>query len=144
MGLIECTSSASLWRGYDYYKARKVRNLKKINDTQYTADVDGTMSEPYKVHIDVLHPRTSKCNCPHADGKHIVCKHMIAAYFTAFPQEAQRIYEEYIACQEEEERREEELSDKICQYVWQMKKSEVQQALLELLFDGPNGSLRNS
>ncbi len=46
-GLIECTSSVSLWRGYDYYKARKVENLKKINDTQYTADVDGTMSEPY-------------------------------------------------------------------------------------------------
>lgn len=137
MGLIECTSSASLWRGYDYYKARKVKNLKKINDTQYTADVDGTMSEPYKVLIDVSHPRTSKCNCPHADGKRIICKHMIAVYFTAFPKEAQRIYDEYITYQEEEERREEELSDKICQYVWQMKKSEVQQALLELLFDGP-------
>lgn len=137
MGLIECTSNASLWRGYDYYKATKVKNLKKINDTQYTAAVEGRMCEPYKVLIDISHPRTSKCNCPHADGKRIVCKHMMAVYFTAFPKEAERIYNEYIACQEEDERREEELSDKVCQYVWKMKKNEVQQALLELLFDGP-------
>ena len=49
MGLIECTSGASLWRGYDYYKGNKVKNLHKINDTQYAADVVGTMNEPYKV-----------------------------------------------------------------------------------------------
>ena len=137
MGLIECTSGASLWRGYDYYKENKVKNLQKINETQYVADVVGTMNEPYKVLIDVAHPRTSKCNCPHADGKRIVCKHMMAAYFVAFPKEAQRIYDERIVHQEEEEKREEVLTDRICQYVWQMKKSEVQQALLELLFDGP-------
>ena len=137
MGLIECTSGASLWRGYDYYKGNKVKNLHKINDTQYVADVVGTMNEPYKVLIDVAHPRTSKCNCPHADGKRIVCKHMVAVYFAAFPKEAQRIYNEMIAYQEEEEKREEELTDRICQYVWKMKKSEAQQALLELLFDGP-------
>ena len=57
MGLIECTSGASLWRGYDYYKGNKVKNLHKINDTQYVADVVGTMNEPYKVLIDVAHPR---------------------------------------------------------------------------------------
>ena len=137
MGLIECTSGASLWRGYDYYKENKVNNLQKINETQYVADVVGTMNEPYKVLIDVAHPRTSKCNCPHADGKRIVCKHMMAVYFAAFPKEAQRIYDEMIAYQKEEEKREEVLTDRICQYVWQMKKNEAQQALLELLFDGP-------
>ena len=141
MGLIECTSGASLWRGYDYYKEKKVKNLQKISDTQYRAEVAGTTSNPYKVLIDIAHPRTSKCNCPHADGKRIVCKHMIAVYFTAFPQEAQRIYDEAIAYQEEEEKREEELTDRVCQYVWQMKKGEAQQALLELLFDGPEWQL---
>lgn len=137
MGLIECTSSASLWRGYDYYKEKKVKNLQKIDDAQYTAEVDGTMLEPYAVLIDVAHPRKSKCNCPHANGTRIVCKHMVAVYFTAFPREAQRIYNEVIAYQEDAEKREEELSDKVCYYVCQMKKSELQQALLELLFDGP-------
>ena len=141
MGLIECTSGASLWRGYDYYKEKKVKNLQKISDTQYTAEVAGTTSKPYEVLIDLAHPRTSKCNCPHADGKRIVCKHMMAVDFTAFPQEAQRIYDEAIAYQEEEEKREEELTDRVCQYVWQMKKSEAQQALLELLFNGPEWQL---
>ena len=141
MGLIECTSGASLWRGYDYYKEKKVKHLQKVSDTQYAAEVVGTSSAPYKVLIDIALPRTSKCNCPHADGKHIVCKHMMAVYFTAFPQEAQRIYDEAIAYQEEEEKREEELTDRVYQYVWQMKKSEAQQALLELLFDGPEWQL---
>ena len=141
MGLIECTSGASLWRGYDYYKEKKVKNLQQISDTQYAAEVAGTSSAPYKVLIDIAHPRTSKCNCPHADGKRIVCKHMMAVYFAAFPQEAQRIYDEAIAYQEEEEKREEELTDRVCQYVWQMKKSEAQQALLDLLFNGPEWQL---
>lgn len=137
MGLIECTSGASLWRSYDYYKENKVKNLFETSPGLFTADVEGTAYEPYVVEIYIAHPRKSKCNCPHADGKRIICKHMVAVYFTAFPKEAQRIYDEAIAYQEEEEKREEELTNKICQYVWKMKKSEAQQALLELLFDGP-------
>ena len=78
-----------------------------------------------------------KCNCPHADGKRIVCKHMMAVYFTAFPEEAQRIYNEAMAYQEQEDKRAEELYEKVRQHVWKMKKNEAQQALLELLFDGP-------
>mgnify|MGYP002644725577 CR=1 FL=1 len=42
----------------------------------------------YVVHIDKMHPRKSKCNCPFADGRRVVCKHMIALYFTAEPQAA--------------------------------------------------------
>lgn len=143
MGLIECTSGASLWRGYYYYQDKKVKNLQKIDDAQYAADVDGTRSEPYKVHIDVAHPRKSKCNCPHADGKRIVCKHMMAVYFTVFPNEAQRIYDEEIAYQEEAEKHEEEIYDKVCEYIWKMKKSEAQQSLLELLFNGPEWQYDN-
>ena len=137
MGLLECASGASVWHGYDYYNEKKVKNLTETASGVFTADVIGTASEPYVVEIDVAHPRKSTCNCPHADGKRIVCKHMMAVYFAAFPKEAQRIYDEMIAYQEEEEKREEELTDRICQYVWKMKKSEAQQALLELLFDGP-------
>ncbi len=61
----------------------------------------------------------------------------MATYFTLLPKEAKKFYAEAMAYQEEEEKREEELSDKVCHYVWQLKKSELQQALLELLFDGP-------
>ncbi len=137
MGMIECTSGASLWRGYDYYKENKVKNLIETSPGIFSANVEGNSDKPYIVEIDVSHPRKSKCNCPHADGKRIVCKHMMAVYFTAFPEEAQRIYNEAIAYQEEEEKHAEELYEKVRQYVWKMKKSESQQALLELLFDGP-------
>lgn len=137
MGMIECTSGASLWRGYDYYKENRVKNLIETSNGIFTAVVEGNSNNPYVVEIDIAHPRKSKCNCPHADGKRIVCKHMMAVYFTAFPDEAQRIYNEAIEYQEQEEKRAEELYEKVRQYVWKMKKNETQQALLELLFDGP-------
>lgn len=137
MGMIECTSGASLWRGYDYYKENKVKNLIETSSGLFTADVEGNSDEPYVVEIDIAHPRKSKCNCPHADGKRIVCKHMMAVYFAAFPEEAQRIYNEALAYQEQADKRAEELYERVRQHVWKMRKNEVQQALLELLFDGP-------
>ncbi len=137
MGLLECASYASVWRGYDYFKDNKVLNFKNLEDGVFTATVAGSTKEPYSVEIHIEHPRKSKCNCPHANGKRIVCKHMIATYFTAFPKEAEKFYTDVIAYQEEAEKREEELADKVCQYVWKMKKDELQQAFLEMLFDGP-------
>ena len=137
MGMIECTSGASLWRGYDYYKENKVKNLIETSPGIFSANVEGNSDKPYIVEIDVAHPRKSKCNCPHADGKRIVCKHMMAVYFAVFPEEAQRIYNEAIEYQEQEDKRAEELYEKVRQHVWKMKKNEAQQALLELIFDGP-------
>ena len=137
MGLIECASGASLWRGYDYYKENKVKNLIETSPGIFSANVEGNSDKPYIVEIDVAHPRKSKCNCPHADGKRIVCKHMMAVYFAVFPEEAQRIYNEAIEYQEQEDKRAEELYGKVRQHVWKMKKNEAQQALLELIFDGP-------
>lgn len=137
MGLIECASGNSVWRGYDYYKEKRVSRLIRTDDTVYSATVTGSGSNQYTVIIDAVHPRKSKCNCPHADGKRIICKHMVAVYFTAFPKEAERIYKEAIAYEEEEEKRQEELSDKLVTYISKMKKDDLQQALLQVLFDGP-------
>jgi len=137
MGLLECASGASVWRGYDYYKENKVVSLEEIETNIFTAKVSGNLSEPYSVELHIDHPRKSKCNCPHADGKRIICKHLVAAYFTVLPEEADKFYAEALAYQEEEEKRQDELSDKVCHYVWHMKKSELQDALLQLLFEGP-------
>lgn len=137
MGLLECASGASVWRGYDYYKEKKVVILEEIEVNIFSAKVSGNSSEPYSVELHIDHPRKSKCNCPHADGKRIICKHIVATYFTALPDEAEKFYAEAMAYQEEEEKRQDELSDKVCHYVWHMKKSELQEALLQLLFDGP-------
>ena len=137
MGLLECASGASVWRGYDYYKEKKVVSLEVTGENIYSATVAGSSSEPYSVELHIDHPRKSKCNCPHADGKRIICKHIVATYFTVLPKEAERFYAEAMAYQEEEEKRQEEMSDKMIEYVSKMKKAELCQALLELLFDGP-------
>ena len=137
MGLLECASGASVWRGYDYFKEKKVVSLEVTGENIYSATVAGSSSEPYSVELHIDHPRKSKCNCPHADGKRIICKHIVATYFTVLPKEAERFYAEAMAYQEEEEKRQEEMSDKMIEYVSKMKKAELCQALLELLFDGP-------
>lgn len=137
MGLLECASGASIWRGYDYYKEKKVFDLTEIANDVYSATVSGSSSEPYLVELYINHPRKSKCNCLHANGKRIICKHIVAVYFTVFPSEAERFYAEAMAYQEKEEKHEEELYDKVQTYVTKMKKNELQQALLALLFDGP-------
>ncbi len=138
MGVLECASSASVWRGYDYYKEGKVTSLEAIGADVFSATVAGSSSEPYSVELHIDHPRRSKCNCPHADGKRIVCKHIVATYFTAYPLEADRFYAEAMAYQEEAERRQEELMDRVTEYVEKMKKADLCQELLDLLFDGPD------
>lgn len=45
MGLLDCASGASVWRGYDYYKEKKVMNLIETDSGIFTADVIGTASE---------------------------------------------------------------------------------------------------
>lgn len=137
MGILECASGASVWRGYDYYKENKVLNIEKIEKDVYAAAVSGSADKPYSVELHVDHPRRSKCNCPHAEGRRIICKHIVAAYFKVFPEEAEKFYTEAMAYQAEEEQYEEELFNKVCEYVSKMKKSELEQTLLDLLMDGP-------
>ena len=54
------------------------------------------------------------------------------------PLEAKKYIEDLEAYWEEEEQRQEEQADNLIKYVHSMKKSELQAALLQLLFDGPD------
>ena len=137
MGLLDCASGASVWRGYDCFRENKVTNMKESGDGIFSADVAGTADKPYAVTIDIHHPRKSSCNCPHASDKRIVCKHMVATYFSACPAEAENFYREYLKAQKEAEEYENALCERVQDYVCKMKKEELRQALLELLFDGP-------
>ena len=137
MSLLTCASNASAWRGYYYFKEHKVQAHDARTDETFMGLVQGSNGELYTTTIDVTHPRKSKCNCPHADGKRIVCKHMIALFFTAYPDEAQKFYDEAIRYQEEAEQYAEELQNRVVHYVEHMKKAELQQALLDMLFSGP-------
>ena len=87
MGLIEIASGNSVWRGMDYYNNKKVASVEKTSNTTYDGTVKGT--KLYHVHVDLEHPRKSTCTCPFADGRRVICKHMIALYFTAEPKAAQ-------------------------------------------------------
>ena len=97
MGLLECASGASIWRGYDYYEEKKVTSIDEIDPGIFSATVSGSSDNTYSVELHMKHPRKSKCNCPHADGKRIICKHIVATYFTILPGEAKRFYEEAMA-----------------------------------------------
>lgn len=75
---------------------------------------------------------------PMQRGKRIICKHLVATYFAALPQVAENFYENVVKPQEEEERLEEEIYDKVCDFVDNLSEDDLKSALLRLLFDGPD------
>lgn len=137
MSLMTCASGESTWRGYNYFLERRATITKKINLSQYDGTVAGSGNSHYDVHIDLEHVRKSSCNCPYADGKRIICKHMIALYFAAFPLEAKKYNEELIAYEREAELQAEEDESKVVAYVNSLKKAELQEILMRLLYEGP-------
>lgn len=136
MGLLDIASSSSAWRGYEYYKNSSVIIKKRISETEFSGIVRGNNSNHYEVFIDIEHPRKSHCNCPFANGKRIVCKHQVALYFSAFPKDAEKYYKEIIEYEEEEQRRQEKLDEKIIAYINSLSKEELRQTLYEVLYDG--------
>ena len=137
MSLLSCASAASIWRGYDYYKEQKVAAFDRLSDNQFMGIVRGSGGILYTTTIDLLHPRRSKCNCPHADGRRIICKHMIALFFSIYPAEAEQFYNDAIKAEEDAEEYENEVYEKVVKRIMHMKKAELQQTLLDLLLTGP-------
>lgn len=138
MSLISLASGASLARGYDYYKDKKVIEWSQVGDGVYHAAVSGSYGAPYDVTIDVQHPRRdSRCTCPHANGTRRICKHMVALYFTIFPQEAEVYYREAVLAMEEAEKEAEYFENSLTRQIHAMSKDELEDALLSLLLDGP-------
>ena len=136
MSLISLASGKSLWRGYEYYKGNRVHFNIQNEEFEYDGKVSGT-GKSYNVHIDLKHPRKSTCNCPHADGKRIICKHMVALYFSIFPKEADSYIAEVEAYEKEQEEYAEEMDQKIIACIKSMSKSDLQQAIYELLCEAP-------
>ena len=148
MGLKECASWESVCRGYDYYKEDKVLEIKQESETTFSSLVKGSNKAKYHVYIDIKHPRKSKCDCPHADGRRIVCKHQMATFFKAFPEEVKILEREFALA----ERYEEELEDKkevvLEKYLDGLSKEELKAEIYYLLEMAPDwvsdNFLRNS
>ena len=137
MGILTVASGQSVYRGYEYAQAKKVLYVEQGDAGILRAAVSGSAENVYDVTVDIAHPKKSQCNCPHAAGNRVVCKHMVAVYFTEFPLEAEKYIAELEAYWEDEEQRDQEMEERLVRYVHRMKKHELQQALLQLLFDGP-------
>lgn len=140
MSLLTTASGKSVYRGYEYFLENKVLSCDQINDFEYESTVKGTAQKPYSVHLNLKKPKTSTCDCPFANGRKI-CKHMVAVFFTAFPDEARKYKTELDAYYEEQEKHEEELDDMLQNYIKKLSKSELQEALLQVLYDGPEWQL---
>ena len=137
MGLIDIASSASAWRGYEYYKENRVCSINIMAENEYEGVVSGSSKAPYSVHIDIQHPKRSTCTCPFAEGNKKICKHKVALYFSIFPDEADRYLAAVEQAEKEAEEYEEQIYDLVGQKISKMKKSELQDALWQVLMDGP-------
>lgn len=88
MSILTSASSTSVSRGYGYYLDGAVLSCVRIGEDEYEGYVRGSSKEPYHVILNIKHPRKSSCDCPHAQGSNVVCKHIVAMYFYLFPEEA--------------------------------------------------------
>lgn len=133
MALIDLASSNSLWRGIDYFESNKVKEVEKINDNEYKSIVSG--SSDYNVFINLNHPRKSTCSCPFAEGRRVICKHMVATYFKIYPEEAKRLMDEQVAYEMEEEQLYEEHYNEVKEYVDTLTEEEAKAMLIDRLID---------
>jgi len=134
MELYRSASLQSQFGGYDYFKEKKVKTFENIEGSIYRGKVKGC-DNVYDVTIDIEHPKkNSHCNCPHAEGTRIVCKHMVALYFTIFPEKAKQFMKEIDEYNKEVEEYRNELEIKMRKYIKSMSKKELEEALLECLY----------
>ena len=135
MGLIEMASGNSVWCGMDYYERKMVCSWKKSGEETYDGVVSGSEGNKYSVHIDKMHPRKSSCNCPFAEGRRIICKHMIALLFTAEPKAAKDFLRQVEEWEQEEKERERLHYKELSGYVNSLSKKELQERLYDALVE---------
>lgn len=135
MALPDLASGKSLWRGMDYYERKMVIAVKEAQENKYIGIVKGGEDNEYDVVLDIAHPRKSTCNCPFADSRRVVCKHMVAVYFTIFPDEAKRIVKEAKEYEIEYKKQQKSERKEIKKYVYSLSKAELRKQLLNYMLD---------
>lgn len=135
MALIDIASSKSIWRGMEYFKQNKVTTFTPNDDGTYEGVVAGSGEEKYHVHVDMEHPRKSTCNCPLANGKMVICKHIVAVSLCVDSSEADRFLKEKTVYASEEEERRSKKYDKYMSYAKCMSTKELREAYVELMIE---------
>ena len=132
MGIISVASGTSCWKGLEYYKNNKIKNINKVSDTEYTSAAFGT--KEYSVYLNLKNPRKSTCNCPLANGKRIICKHIVATYFSVATGSAKEFEDEQNRLQEEYEEYQENEYKNAIKFINKMSKKELVEELI-YIFD---------
>ena len=139
MRFINLGSYNSQFRGLDYYEEKKVIEYEEVSPSIFKSRVKGSYNNIYDVVIDVDHPRRSTCNCEHANGRRVICKHMIATYFTVFPYKVQEFHDDLermnYEYEEEMKRRRDEREKQVKEYVNSLSAKEVRKELIERMMD---------
>lgn len=81
------------------------------------------------------HPRKSKCNCPHADGRQVICKHMIALLFTASLEAANKHIMMLNEVEEDYQLRRNMWIDSLKEMINDMSEEELRDAYLNMLIE---------
>ena len=135
MALIDIASSKSVWRGIEYYNQGKVISWSQNEDGTYDAKVAGSGDGDYTVHVDLEHPRKSACNCPLANGKRIICKHIVAVSFCVDESEAERFKKDLTPYHSLEEEVDSKRYDKYLSFAKTMSKKELNEAYAEAMVE---------
>ncbi len=133
MKYFSSASGKSIYRGYNYYLNKKIITHMKVNEIEYVGKVKGSNEEIYDVHINLNKPKISTCTCEFAKGRNVICKHMIAIFFTVFPQEAENYIKEIEEYQNEYEKQQIERTNIMLKYINGLNKSELKRLLIEIL-----------
>ena len=135
MGIISCASGSYCFRGLEYYKSNKIKNIKQVSDIEYTSIASG--AKEYSIYLNLKHPRKSTCNCPLADGKRIICKHIVATYFSVVPGSAKEFEDEQNRLQEEFEEYQENEYKNAIKFINKMSKKELVEELIHVFDYAP-------
>lgn len=139
MKLLNLASNSSFWRGVNYHHENRIISWKNLDENTYQGKVKGSDDAVYDVTIDLAHPRKSACNCPFAEGRRVICKHMVALNLGIFPEKEQQMLD-YIEEQNQmyEQEYEEEMQAReaeIVEYVMRLSKAELRQMLIQRMID---------
>jgi hypothetical protein len=135
MNLWSLASNSSAWRGYEYYRNGKVTSYDVLEDGVFESHIQGSSGVLYHTIIDTAHPRKSHCNCPFAEGRRVICKHMVALLFTVSPSEAEAYMHEIEESENEENRRHQAHLEELERYVKGLKKEDLQRELFNALVE---------
>ena len=135
MKLLNLASNNSFWRGIDYHHENRIISWKELAENCYQGKVRGSGNAVYDVTIDTAHPRKSACNCLFAEGRRVICKHMIALDLGIFPEKEQQmmdyIEEQNQLYEQEYEKEMQEREEEIREYVMKLSKAELRQLLIQ-------------